>query len=389
MNKIVQLKDIAILNMGQSPKSEFYTNDKNDIPFLQGNRTFGHKYPIIDTYCLKPTKMATKGNVLMSVRAPVGHLNIAPCDLCIGRGVAELQSITNEPEYLYYVLLANQYRLDKGGNGTIFNSIGRDELNNLKLKIPKDKDTFVNTLKSIDDEIDLNMKLIDTLNEYAQLMYHKWFVDFNFPDDNGLNYKDNGGEFQTIDGKDIPVNWSFKKLNEIADKRGETINPQEHENKIFKHYSIPAYDETKSYLEEIGKNILSNKYIVKNNNLLVSKLNPWFKRVIYPLGETDDMICSTEFVIWEPSKDNLLEYLYVVATSNKFTSYCSNASSGTSNSHKRVNPDYMMKFKVCYNEEIIAKFNNLVEPIVKKIHLLLIKNNYLKELRTLTLKKLV
>ena len=101
------------------------------------------------------------------------------------------------------------------------------------------------------------------------------------------------------------------------------------------------------------------------------------------------MICSTEFVIWEPSKDNLLEYLYVVATSNKFTSYCSNASSGTSNSHKRVNPDYMMKFKVCYNEEIIAKFNNLVEPIVKKIHLLLIKNNYLKELRTLTLKKLV
>ena len=181
----VRLKDIAILNMGQSPKSKFYTNNKNDVPFLQGNRTFGNKYPKIDSYCNKPTKIAKKGNVLMSVRAPVGDLNIAPCDLCIGRGIAELESITNEPEYLYYVLLANKFRLDKGGNGTIFNSIGKDELNNMILKVPNDseKDYFVDTLKTIDDKIENNYKTSMLISEYLQLLFYKWFVQFNFPNE--------------------------------------------------------------------------------------------------------------------------------------------------------------------------------------------------------------
>lgn len=391
MSKIVQLKDIAKLNMGQSPKSEFYTVNNEDTPFLQGNRTFGHKYPYIDTYCSKPTKMATKGNVLMSVRAPVGHLNVAPCNLCIGRGVAEIQSLTNEPEYLYYVLLANQYRLDKGGNGTIFNSIGRDELNNLKLKVPeeKHKERFVDTLKTIDDKIEINYNNVKIINEYIQIMYHKWFVDFNFPNEKGNPYKKSNGEFEEIDGKFIPKNWRFIKLNEITDKVTQTIDPQIYPKTVYKHYSIPVYDESKTYAEELGETILSSKYVVTNNNLLVSKLNPWFKRIIYPMNSSENMICSTEFVVWKPINENILEYLYVIANTSRFTNYCTNASSGTSNSHKRVNPDYMMKFKVPYNEEVVLSFNELIKPMVKKLNLLLFENKNLKEIRNLLIKKLI
>lgn len=390
MANSVRVKDIAILNMGQSPKSKFYTNNKNDIPFLQGNRTFGNKYPKIDSYCNKPTKIAKKGNVLMSVRAPVGDLNMAPCDLCIGRGIAELESITNEPEYLYYVLLANKFRLDKGGNGTIFNSIGKDELNNMILKVPNDseKDYFVDTLKTIDDKIENNYKTSMLISEYLQLLFYKWFVQFNFPNEYGEEYRNNNGKFKEVKGKYIPLSWELKSLSEFTNRITETINPQENQKKLFKHYSIPVYDDTKTYSEEFGEKILSNKYIVKSNNLLISKLNPWFKRIVYPIGICE-AICSTEFVVWQPKKDNLLEYLYVVANSQRFTTYCINASTGTSNSHKRVNPEFMMKYEVPYDEEIIFKFNEMVKPMVKKINLLLVENNKLIETRNILVNKLI
>ena len=75
-----RLEDIAEITMGQSPKSQYYNTDGKGIPFLQGNRTFGFKRPIFDTYTTFVTKSAKAGDVIMSVRAPVGDINIAKCD---------------------------------------------------------------------------------------------------------------------------------------------------------------------------------------------------------------------------------------------------------------------------------------------------------------------
>ena len=99
--KEYKLKDFAEINMGQSPKSKFYNTNKIGLPFLQGNRTFGNKYP----YCSEPKKIATKGSVLFSVRAPVGDINIANTDICIGRGLASLNTKNNNNnDYLYFLL---------------------------------------------------------------------------------------------------------------------------------------------------------------------------------------------------------------------------------------------------------------------------------------------
>lgn len=85
----------------------------------------------------------------------------------------------------------------------------------------------------------------------------------------------------------------------------------------------------------------------------------------------------------------MLEYLYVLANSEQFTSYCTNAANGTSNSHKRVDPDFMLKYKVPYNEKIILKFNRLVKPFVKKCNHLYLENKSLKEMKDLLIKKLI
>ena len=74
---ISKLSNYATIEMGQSPKSEYYNNEGNGMPFLQGVRTFGEIYPSFDTWCSKPNKIAEKGDVLLSVRAPVGEVNIA------------------------------------------------------------------------------------------------------------------------------------------------------------------------------------------------------------------------------------------------------------------------------------------------------------------------
>ena len=107
------------------------------IPFLQGNRTFGNLYPTIDTYTNKVTKLAKKGDVLMSVRAPVGDLNFAPCDLCIGRGLASIIAKDGENEFIYYALKYNINTLLKQGNGTTFDSVNKDIVNDLELIIPE------------------------------------------------------------------------------------------------------------------------------------------------------------------------------------------------------------------------------------------------------------
>lgn len=86
-----KLGNIADLTMGQSPKSEYYNFEKQGLPFLQGNKDFGFKYPSLDMYTSNITNVAEKNDILMSVRAPVGDINIAPEKLCIGRGLCSLK----------------------------------------------------------------------------------------------------------------------------------------------------------------------------------------------------------------------------------------------------------------------------------------------------------
>lgn len=100
---IFELKEKVNIIMGQSPKSEFYNKDEEGIPFMQGRTTFGEKYHTIDTWCTDPKKYAKQYDVLMSVRAPVGDVNIATMDLCIGRGLASLSMKNkNNNSYITY-----------------------------------------------------------------------------------------------------------------------------------------------------------------------------------------------------------------------------------------------------------------------------------------------
>jgi len=84
---VKEFQEVGQINMGQSPKSETYNEVGNGLPFYQGKRDFGRKYPTVSVYCTDPKKIAIKGDALLTVRAPVGEVNEAIEDCCISRGV--------------------------------------------------------------------------------------------------------------------------------------------------------------------------------------------------------------------------------------------------------------------------------------------------------------
>jgi type I restriction enzyme S subunit len=122
------LGEIANFTMGQSPKSEFYNETGDGLPFNQGVGTYGERFPKKVTYCTSNGRRAKKGNILFSVRAPVGRLNIADCEMIIGRGLAAISHKEGFNSYLFYLLKVAFANEDIIGNGAIFNSVGKDEL---------------------------------------------------------------------------------------------------------------------------------------------------------------------------------------------------------------------------------------------------------------------
>lgn len=210
------MKEYVEINMGQSPKSEFYNTAGEGLPFLQGNRTFGIKYPYYDTYSSDIKKIAQEGDILFSVRAPVGDVNIATEKFCIGRGIASLRMKNGNQEYLYYLLREYRKYIENRESGTVFGSINKKGLEELKLPFPpkEEQEKIANILSSLDTKIELNNEMNKTLEEMAQSIFKRWFVDFEFPSGDGEPYKSSGGEMVDSELGMIPKGWEVKPLRD-------------------------------------------------------------------------------------------------------------------------------------------------------------------------------
>jgi len=133
------LSDIATITMGQSPDGSSYNDHGAGTVFYQGRAEFGPRFPSRRLFTTQPKRMATKGDVLMSVRAPVGDLNIAFESCCLGRGLAGIQSKNCYQSFILYTMFAMKPQLDMfNGEGTVFGSINKKDMSNLSILIPTD-----------------------------------------------------------------------------------------------------------------------------------------------------------------------------------------------------------------------------------------------------------
>jgi type I restriction enzyme S subunit len=389
--KKMTLKGFANVKMGQSPSSETINKLGKGLNFLQGNRTFGEKYPIYDIYSEKSIKVAARGDVLFSVRAPVGDINITTRDVGIGRGLCAIRMKNNNQEFLYYLLKSCSKKINKSSGGTTYNSITIKELEKIEFILPDESEQkyIASILSSLDNKIETNNEINRKLEELAQTLYQQWFVAFEFPTEEGKSYKSSGGEMVVSELGMIPKGWRVTSLETACDRFATGLNPRKNfvlgQGENF--YVTIKNIATNSLVLDDSCDKVDDKAILKiNNRSDLQKGDILFSGVatigkVYLLQETPKNwnINESIFTI-RPNANISSEFLCLLLLSNQFQSYAKNVAMGSV--QKGVRMADLKKYNlVIPSEEILKKFNDTSAPILKMEHSTYEENSKLIELR--------
>lgn len=368
----VKLGDFVTITMGQSPKSEFYNTNGDGMPFLQGNRTFGLKYPNFDTYTTKVTKEAKAGDVIMSVRAPVGDLNITPINMCLGRGVCSLRANNNNQDFLFYLMKYYMPLLLNKESGTVFGSVNKNDINNLEINLPplETQKKIASILSALDDKIELNNKINENLEMQAQAIFKSWFVDF----ENIERVTCHANEYFDISiGKTPPR------------KEHEWFSNNKFDN--IKWVSISDMGNCGIYINDSSEYLTRkaidkfNIKIVPKNTILLS-----FKLTIGRIAITNDIMATNEAIAHFKTKNqNIIEYLYCYLKNFNFQELGSTSSIATAVNSKIIKS---MPFTIPTNKEL-ANFHNVTNGMFNEIRKNQEENQRLAELRDTLLPKLM
>ena len=174
--KVEKLSDIAEITMGQSPDGKSYNENGEGTVFYQGRAEFGWRFPTRRLFTTAPTRFAKKYDTLISVRAPVGDLNIANEDCCIGRGLAAIHSKDTHQSFVHYTIAALRPQLEVfNGEGTVFGSINRNALNDMDIVIPSKEylEKFGKIVSTQDAEIFNRSEEIQHLTELRNSLLSK------------------------------------------------------------------------------------------------------------------------------------------------------------------------------------------------------------------------
>ncbi|MFZ2463335.1 MAG: restriction endonuclease subunit S [Caldibacillus thermoamylovorans] len=383
--EISELKTKATITMGQSPKSDSYNSECIGMPFMQGRKTFGDKYHSIDTWCTDPKKIAKRNDVLISVRAPVGDVNVATTDLCIGRGLASLRMHNGNNEFLYYLLKNYSKEITNRETGTVFASINKKGLETIKLPFPSDieQKAIANILSTLDEKIETNNQINEKLEEMAQAIFKHWFVDFEFPNENGEPYKSSGGEMVESELGMIPKGWTITTLSKYG-KLQMGLSPKSNTYNE-EGIGIPLLNGAADFS---GKLITPNKYttdpkrICKENDLVFC-----IRATIGNITYADKQYCLGRGVASiTPLHETYSEYIYY-NLKRKMDELISKATGSVILGLSK--PDINEMKIVVPNEGILLNFHKIVSKFHKTTRNNDIQNLRLSNIRDTLLPKLM
>lgn len=330
---VVQLEQVAELIMGQSPPSETYNNEGVGLPFLQGKAEFGDIYPEPRKWCSKPIKIAKERDVLISVRAPVGDINVAPFECCIGRGLAAVRAKGRlEPLYLFYYLLTAKEKLESEGRGTTFKAIGRSVLETFKLPLPalpeQQKIAFV--LSKIQQAIEQQDKIIEATRNLKKSLMQKLFTE-------GIGHT----EFKDSEIGQIPKSWEIVTLGDVAQQQKDSILPSEIGDSVY--IGLKHIDPGSPKLNRFGssKEVRSSKFRFYPNDILYGKLRTYLDKAV--LAEFDG-VCSTDIIVIKTADRCLPGFLVNLLHRPNFVRYATSTMTGVN--HPRTSWSSLSKFKM-------------------------------------------
>ncbi len=265
--EVVNLGEVTQLIMGQSPPFESYFEFVNGIPFFQGNSEFGTKFPKILKWCNSPRKLAEKGDILVSVQAPVGDINIAPVECCIGRGLAALRGTKIYNDYLYFVMNYFKDTLVKIGQGSTFEAINKKDLFKLKIPFPiiSEQKKIAEILTSMDEAIEKKQEIIEKTKMLKKGLMQELLTC-------GIGHK----KFKKTEIGEIPVDWDVLKVQDVCEKPEYGYTVSTTEKPIGpKFLRISDIQDGKVNWEKVPfchcPNSIKEKYILKPGDILFAR----------------------------------------------------------------------------------------------------------------------
>jgi len=261
--------------------------------------------------------------------------------------------------------------------------VQQDVLENLEVGLPElnEQKRIAKILSSLDDKIELNNQINANLEQQAQALFKSWFIDFE-------PFKD--GEFVESELGLIPKGWKIISLQKCVELSNKAFNPIKNTGVLIEHYSIPAYDINKFPVFEISDKIKSNKYILNNNNFVISKLNPATKRIWRPYCLSERAVCSTEFLVFSCKESKHKAFFYSLIDSQGYFDFLNSYVTGSTGSRQRVIPSNALLFTFALPPKtLMIEFCAIVDKMYNLIDKNAIANHQLQSLRDTLLPKLM
>jgi type I restriction enzyme S subunit len=396
--KEYRLEEIAIPKRGliDGPfGSDLPASDYRDsgIPVIRGGnlslygRRFqdsGFIYVSEDTSKRLERSLCYPGDIIFTKKGTLGQIGLIPENARFSKYLLssnQMKLTVNEEiadnKFVYLLLSAKEQieKIQRESEYTGVPKINLSYLKNFSISLPplSTQRRIASILTALDDKIELNRRMNETLEGIAQAVWGEWFGKYV------------GGE------EELPEGWRWGTISDLVKHSKESVNPSKSPEKEFNHYSLPAFDNNQTPEKAFGLEILSNKFQVRKYSVLVSKLNPRIPR-IWATGniEEESAICSTEFQVFIPQKSSYYSFINLLFQRKEVQESMTTRASGTSGSHQRVNPSDILNIEVLIPTDAeIERFDRLVRDFTERKFLNNQQSRTLTALRNVLLPRLM
>lgn len=418
----VPLGEVAKLLSGGTPSKSNSSLWDGDVPWLTP-KDMGQWNGTTDAHVTraaigKGTKLAPENATFVAVRGMSLHNEIrvvrSERPLTFNQDIkAIVAGPSIDTDFLYYALTASKPVLlglvSAAGHGT--GVLDTDRLRSLEIPVlpVEEQQCIAQTISALDDKIELNRRMNETLEGMAQAIFGDWFVDFGPVQRKAAGETDAvaimGGLtpdparaahlaalFPDAFGDDgLPVGWQRLHLSDIASQGKGSVNPQGQPEAVFEHYSLPAFDKGQEPSMDAGSTIKSNKTPVPTGAILLSKLNPEILRVWLPNDHAGAVqIASTEFLVFIPKPGASRSLLFALFRDLDFRTLMQGMVTGTSKSHQRISPPALLAQEVIAADVgLFPAFAALVEPMLERLLASRAENKSLAKTRDYLLPRLM
>lgn len=396
-------KTKKLCELGDFSRGKSKHRPRNDPKLFEGG-----KYPLVQTgdvkasnlyisnhsqeygdFGLQQSKLWDAGTLCITIAANIAETGILEYPMCFPDSIVGFNAYPGESSelFMHYVFTYIRNSIQNSVIGSIQDNINIGYLSSLDFKVPEKpyQDKIVQVLSLLDRKVHLNKRINAELEAMAKTLYDYWFVQFDFPDENGNPYRSSGGAMEWNEQlkREIPKGWYTAYLYDMVTIDNTSVNPAKLGTTVMEHYSIPAFDDSRYPIFEPAGIIESGKYEVPVDSILVSKLNPQFKRIWDPFCFTKHSICSTEFMVYQVNNVRLRPYCFALVNSDGFYAHMTAKAISSTGSRKRIQPDVSLSYSFAAppDDAMLLTFADFYQPIMEKQKKMHLENYELTRLR--------